>query len=322
MHLSTTPARCLFSRAARTRSLSRSCLLMAFSLTCVPGSIDTATLNRVGGSDRWSFTLRQRPMSVAMEQCGMVGVKRTEIVSWLPWLLLLVAATSSEGSDRSTCSRLTTPSCSRELGCSGSWIVRMISKISSAEILLSSSLLLLLLLLLPLLLWSSFGVVSFSSSSSANRNTDRVESLHHDEGDSIDSELPGPLALVFERVGMGRPALRRRPTPFPSLVDLEASVMARRMALSSAVAGTTTPLFWCCSKVPSFVQSSGARCAWAYRFLFSTENKVGFAFSFVGAIVFVCLFCLFCLFPVDSFVLLACAIRVNWWLSSLATTAI
>jgi hypothetical protein len=101
-HLLTTSSRLAFSSAAATRSLSASCLLMASSELCVPGAIrtttctatsravsggrhhDTAgrhpTLNR-GGSDRSSFTRSESPMSVAMEQCGTVGVKLTVISS-------------------------------------------------------------------------------------------------------------------------------------------------------------------------------------------------------------------------------------------------
>lgn len=73
MHWLMTSARCLFSSAAATRSLSASCLLTASSEACVPGVISTVTLKR-GGSDRSSFTRMERPINVAIEQCGIVGV--------------------------------------------------------------------------------------------------------------------------------------------------------------------------------------------------------------------------------------------------------
>lgn len=73
MHWLMTSARCLFSSAAATRSLSASCLLTASSEACVPGVISTVTLKR-GGSDRSSFTRMESPINVAIEQCGIVGV--------------------------------------------------------------------------------------------------------------------------------------------------------------------------------------------------------------------------------------------------------
>ena len=54
-HLSTTPRRLSFSKAAATRSLSLSCLLTACSEACVPGVIATSTLKR-GGRERSSLT--------------------------------------------------------------------------------------------------------------------------------------------------------------------------------------------------------------------------------------------------------------------------
>ena len=43
---------------------------------CFPGVIATSTLKRLGRQRR-SLTLIHKPMSVAIEQCGMVGVKFT-----------------------------------------------------------------------------------------------------------------------------------------------------------------------------------------------------------------------------------------------------
>lgn len=62
-----TSIKCEFSKAAQTRSLSFSCLLIANSDECVPGVISTKTLKR-GGSARRSLTRIERPMRVAIEQ--------------------------------------------------------------------------------------------------------------------------------------------------------------------------------------------------------------------------------------------------------------
>lgn len=64
-------------------SFSLHTLAPAASAECEPGDTATSTLNR-GGMERSSLTRMQRPMSVAMLQCGMVGVKRT--VTQLPRL--------------------------------------------------------------------------------------------------------------------------------------------------------------------------------------------------------------------------------------------
>ena len=45
-------------------------------VTCVPGLMRNITLKRVG-RDLSSFNCIHRPMSIAMEQCGIVGVNLT-----------------------------------------------------------------------------------------------------------------------------------------------------------------------------------------------------------------------------------------------------
>ena len=65
------------------------------------------TLN-LGGRDLNSFTLIDRPIRVAMLQCGIVGVKTT--------------FTFPFESSTATCSNLTTSNCSSVNGCSGSFI--------------------------------------------------------------------------------------------------------------------------------------------------------------------------------------------------------
>lgn len=117
----------------------------AFSAECEPGVTSTSTLNR-GGMERSSLTRMQSPMSVAMLQCGMVGVNCT-------WTQLLVLSTSTfsgwraegqrsedgvRGGRRSPEPRAvrappsgtltrTTLSCSSVSGCSGSFRCRIIS---------------------------------------------------------------------------------------------------------------------------------------------------------------------------------------------------
>lgn len=78
MHWLITSIRCEFSKAAATLSLSANCLLTACSDEWVPGVISTVTLNR-GGNDLNNFTRMDNPISVAIEQCGIVGVKLTLI---------------------------------------------------------------------------------------------------------------------------------------------------------------------------------------------------------------------------------------------------
>lgn len=76
MHWFTTFIKLSFSRAAATLSLSASCLFTECSALCVPGLISTLTLN-VDGKHLSSFTLMDKPIKVAMLQCGIVGVKST-----------------------------------------------------------------------------------------------------------------------------------------------------------------------------------------------------------------------------------------------------
>ena len=116
MHLLTTSSKWLFSRAAATLSLSANCLLTAASDWWAPGNICTVTLN-LDGSERNSFTLIQRPISVAMEQWGIVGVNwmTTVFLASFTWIF----------------SMQTTLSCSKVSGCSGSFKCLICSKISS-----------------------------------------------------------------------------------------------------------------------------------------------------------------------------------------------
>lgn len=113
MHWLITSMRWLFSRAAAIRSLSANCLLTACSDEWVPGVISTVTLNR-GGNDRSSFTRMDKPIRVAMLQCGIVGVKQ-----------ILIAFFSSSTSIKDCC---TTCSSSSVNGCSGSLIIRIRSE--------------------------------------------------------------------------------------------------------------------------------------------------------------------------------------------------
>lgn len=102
-----------FSSAARTLSLSLSCLLMSYSVSCLPFSIKTSILYR-GGRQRCSFTRIIRPIKVAIEQFGMVGVNSTR--------MLLPLRVINSG--------LITRNFSRVRGCSGSLMWRSMSKIS------------------------------------------------------------------------------------------------------------------------------------------------------------------------------------------------
>lgn len=110
MHWLMTVIRLLFSRAAATLSLSANCLLTATSDECVPGVISTVTLKR-GGRDLSSLTRIDSPISVAMLQCGIVGVKFTNTSLF----------------SLSTLTKLccTTWSSSRVRGCSGSFMSRI-----------------------------------------------------------------------------------------------------------------------------------------------------------------------------------------------------
>lgn len=114
MHWFITVMRLLFSNAAATRSLSASCLFTATSDVCVPGVISTVTLKR-GGNDLSSFTRIDRPINVAILQCGIVGVKFT----------------NTSLCSLSTLTKLcwTTCNSSNVKGCSGSLIKRIKSKI-------------------------------------------------------------------------------------------------------------------------------------------------------------------------------------------------
>lgn len=74
-----TPISVPFSSAAATRSLSPSCLFTASSVLWVPFLIRTSTRNR-GGKACSRRTRTPRPMTVASEQCVIVGVISTRTV--------------------------------------------------------------------------------------------------------------------------------------------------------------------------------------------------------------------------------------------------
>jgi hypothetical protein len=74
-----TPINVPFSSAAATLSLSPSCLLTASSVLCVPFLMRTSMRKR-GGRACSSRTRTPKPMTVASEQCVMVGVISTTTV--------------------------------------------------------------------------------------------------------------------------------------------------------------------------------------------------------------------------------------------------
>lgn len=113
MHWLITVIKLLFSNAATTRSLSANCLFTAASDECVPGVISTVTLN-LGGSERNNLTRIDKPINVAMLQCGIVGVKltNTSLCSLSTFIKLC----------------WTTCSSSKVSGCSGSFMNRIKSK--------------------------------------------------------------------------------------------------------------------------------------------------------------------------------------------------
>lgn len=103
----------MFSSAAATRSLSPSCLFTCSAVLCVPSFIRTSTRN-LGGSACSSRTLTPRPITVASEQCVMVGVTSTSTVCRSrPRGLMWISG------------RFTTAREPRERGCSGSEMVEM-----------------------------------------------------------------------------------------------------------------------------------------------------------------------------------------------------
>jgi len=113
----TTPNKCSFSNAALTLSLSANCLFTACSLTWVPLSILMSTLKREG-RDRKSLTRRERPINVAMEQWGIVGVNCTWTVEnffierpLFIWVESSSSASSPSKSTTSINSRRTTFNC-------------------------------------------------------------------------------------------------------------------------------------------------------------------------------------------------------------------
>lgn len=109
-----TPMSVPFSNAAATLSLSPSCRLTCSAVLCVPSLILTSTRNR-GGRACSSLTRTPRPITVAREQCVMVGVTRTvSVVSGDNEPL------SGNVGVRKISGRLTTESEPRVKGCSGS----------------------------------------------------------------------------------------------------------------------------------------------------------------------------------------------------------
>lgn len=107
-----------FHSAAATRSLSANCLFTSSAVLCVPSLILTSTRNRAG-SDSSSRTRTPRPMTVAKEQCCMVGVTSTVTVrSVLCGLFGSVGVILMSGSE-------TTARLPRVIGCSGSDMVEI-----------------------------------------------------------------------------------------------------------------------------------------------------------------------------------------------------
>lgn len=109
-----TPMSVPFSNAAATLSLSPSCRLTCSAVLCVPSLILTSTRN-LGGRACSSLTRTPRPITVAREQCVIVGVMRTvSVVSGddKPF--------SGNVGARKMSGRLTTEREPRVRGCSGS----------------------------------------------------------------------------------------------------------------------------------------------------------------------------------------------------------
>ena len=114
-----TPINVPFSNAAATLSLSPSCRLTCSAVLCVPSLILTSTRN-LGGRACSSLTRTPRPITVAREQCVIVGVMRTvSVVSGddEPF--------SGKVGVRKISGRLTTESEPRVRGCSGSEMLEM-----------------------------------------------------------------------------------------------------------------------------------------------------------------------------------------------------
>ena len=117
-----TPISVPFSNAAATRSLSPNCRFTCSAVLCVPSLILTSTLN-LGGSACSKRTRTPRPMTVAREQCVIVGVTRTVTV-----VICGEVDGKEEGGRvgvREMSGRLTTEREPRVSGCSGSWIWAM-----------------------------------------------------------------------------------------------------------------------------------------------------------------------------------------------------
>lgn len=106
-----TPIRVPFSSAAATLSLSPSCLFTASSVLCVPFLMRTSMRN-LGGRACSRRTRTPRPMTVANEQCVIVGVISTTTV--------LIEERGDEGGRIRMSGRFTTAREPSESGCSGS----------------------------------------------------------------------------------------------------------------------------------------------------------------------------------------------------------
>ena len=114
-----TPMSVPFSNAAATLSLSASCRLTCSAVLCVPSLILTSTRN-LGGRACSSLTRTPKPITVAREQCVIVGVMRTvSVVSGDDGPL------SGNVGLRKMSGRLTTESEPRVNGCSGSEMLEM-----------------------------------------------------------------------------------------------------------------------------------------------------------------------------------------------------
>ena len=125
-----TPMSVPFSNAAATLSLSPSCRLTCSAVLWVPSLILTSTRN-LGGRACSSLTRTPRPITVAREQCVIVGVMRTvSVVSGDD------GPCSGNVGVRKMSGRLTTESEPRVNGCSGSDMgeIRSVQRRSASRI--------------------------------------------------------------------------------------------------------------------------------------------------------------------------------------------
>lgn len=121
-----TPIKVPFSNAAATLSLSPNCRFTCSAVLCVPSLILTSTRN-LGGNACSSLTRTPRPITVASEQCVIVGVTSTVtvVICGCPLLPLGDREVGGRVGEREMSGRLTTEREPRVRGCSGSWMGAM-----------------------------------------------------------------------------------------------------------------------------------------------------------------------------------------------------